>query len=103
MVYFVLQQMFAGFVVHSIHVRLPWGAHLNPARLQRGGVSWLALRQLFNAIAVIMLTSIIIGTRFTPSPRQKVERHDSICASCMDLNICCKQTWAKMSHHSLPS
>jgi len=42
------------FLNNTVQVRLPGGAHLNLAWLQSGGMSWVAMRQLFNAMSIIM-------------------------------------------------
>lgn len=46
--------MHAGFVVHTVQMRLPRGAHLKLARLQSSGMPWVAMRQPFDAMSIIM-------------------------------------------------
>ena len=40
--------------MHTVQLVLPSGAMITLARLHKGGQSWLAMRQLFNAMTTIM-------------------------------------------------
>ena len=44
----------AGSVVHTVQVLLPGGALFTLARLSKNGVAWIAMRQLFNVMPIIM-------------------------------------------------
>ena len=44
----------AGSIVHTVQVLLPGGALLTLARLNKNGVAWIAMRQLFNVMPIIM-------------------------------------------------